>query len=107
MHIHEMVLTIGGGGGVQELDVPFVVSPLRWFFCLLGGGSFHFVPCIPPCFFGCFDLFMIGRVSSHTYSLTSRQEDKKLQTTTQLSQGTQLTGHGEPAHHEGCTHPKP
>jgi hypothetical protein len=34
--------------GVGELDVPFVVRPLRWFFCLDGCGSFHFVPCIPP-----------------------------------------------------------
>jgi hypothetical protein len=25
-----------------------VVCPLRWFFCLLGGGFFHFVPCVPP-----------------------------------------------------------
>ncbi len=33
---------------VQELDVPLVVCPLRWFFCLLGRGSFHFVPCIHP-----------------------------------------------------------
>jgi hypothetical protein len=32
-------------------------------FHFLGCGSFHFVPCILP-FFGCFGLFMIGRVSS-------------------------------------------
>ncbi len=32
--------------------VPFVVRPLRWFFCLLGHESFHFVPCIPPFFLG-------------------------------------------------------
>jgi len=25
-----------------------VIRPLRWFFCFLGCGSFHFVPCIPP-----------------------------------------------------------
>jgi len=37
------------GGGLWELDVPFVVCPLRWFFCLLDSGqSFHFIPCIPP-----------------------------------------------------------
>ncbi len=36
--------------GVWELDVPFVVCPLRWFFRLLGHESFHFVPCIPPFF---------------------------------------------------------
>jgi hypothetical protein len=30
--------------GVQELDVPLVVCPLRWFICLLGHGSFDFVP---------------------------------------------------------------
>ncbi len=33
---------------VWELDAPFVVRPLRWFFCLVGCGSFHFVPCILP-----------------------------------------------------------
>ncbi len=49
---------------LQELDVPFVVCPLGWwFFCLLGCGSFHFVPCIPP-FFGCFGSFMSDKVSS-------------------------------------------
>jgi hypothetical protein len=32
----------------QKVDVPLVVSLLRWFFCLLGGGSFHFVLCILP-----------------------------------------------------------
>jgi hypothetical protein len=26
----------------------FVVRLLRWFFCLLGHGSFHFVLCFPP-----------------------------------------------------------
>jgi hypothetical protein len=47
-----------------ELDVPLVVWPLKWFFCLLGCGSFHFFdPCIPSYFFGCFGLFIIGRVS--------------------------------------------
>jgi hypothetical protein len=35
-------------GLVQELDVPFMVCTLEWFFCLLGRMSFHFVPCIPP-----------------------------------------------------------
>jgi hypothetical protein len=51
---------------VRELDVPFVVCPLRWFFNLLGHGSFHFVPVLEDVFpfFGCFGLFMIGRVSS-------------------------------------------
>jgi hypothetical protein len=34
--------------GVWEFDVPFVVHLLRWFFCFLGRGSFHFVPCITP-----------------------------------------------------------
>ncbi len=34
--------------GVWELDVPIVVHPLGWFFCRLGHGSIHFVPCIPP-----------------------------------------------------------
>jgi hypothetical protein len=40
-----------------------VVRPLRWFFCFLGCGSFHFVPRIPP-FLGALVFFMIGRVSS-------------------------------------------
>ncbi len=35
--------------GVQQLDVPLVVHPLGWFFCLLGCGSFHLiVPFISP-----------------------------------------------------------
>jgi hypothetical protein len=61
--------------GVQELDVPIVVCPLSWFFCLLRHGSFHFVPCISP-FFGSFGLFMIrhsfiipGLPSPHLKSL--------------------------------------
>jgi hypothetical protein len=37
-----------------ERDVPLVVCRLSWFFCLLGGGSFHFVPCIRPLIFGVF-----------------------------------------------------
>jgi hypothetical protein len=37
-------------GGVQEFYVPFVVHLLWWFCCLLGFGSFHFVPCFPPFF---------------------------------------------------------
>jgi hypothetical protein len=70
LYLFDMLLVIGGGWGnwcspcgspspfiigyasghrrgVWELDVPFVVHPLRWFFCLLGQASFHFVPCIP------------------------------------------------------------
>ncbi len=47
----DMLLAIGGG--VEELDVPFAVPPLWWFFCLLGCESFHFVPCILP-FLGAF-----------------------------------------------------
>ncbi len=39
------------------------VRPLRWFFCFLGCGSFHFVPRIPP-FLGALVFFMIGKVSS-------------------------------------------
>jgi len=49
--------------GVQQLDVPLVFHPLGWFFCLLGCGSFHFVPFISP-FLGALVLFMIGSVSS-------------------------------------------
>jgi hypothetical protein len=44
--------------GVQELDVPLVVRPLRWFFCLLGRGSFH---CVSP-FLGALVYILIGRV---------------------------------------------
>jgi hypothetical protein len=44
-----------------QFDVPLVIRPLRWFFCLLGCGSFIFYLVFP--FFGCFGLFMIGRVS--------------------------------------------
>ncbi len=43
-----MFLVIKVGLGTY---VPLVVRPLRWFFCLLGHESFHFVPCIPPFFF--------------------------------------------------------
>jgi hypothetical protein len=50
--------------GVQELDVPLVLRLLRWFFCFLRQGSFHFVPCF-LLFLGCFGLFMIGRMSSN------------------------------------------
>jgi hypothetical protein len=32
-----------------QFDVPLVVCPLRWFFCLLGCGSCILIPCIPPC----------------------------------------------------------
>ncbi len=34
--------------GIQELDVPFEVHLLRWFFCLLGRRSCPFVLYIPP-----------------------------------------------------------
>ncbi len=44
-------------GGLPSLGASFV---------FLDGGSFPFIPCIPPSFFfGCFDLFMIGKVSYH------------------------------------------
>jgi len=36
------------GRRVWEFDVPLVICPLRWVFCLLGHGSFYFVPFIPP-----------------------------------------------------------
>ncbi len=49
-------------GGVQELDITLVVHHLRWFFCLLGRGSFHLFLVFP--LFLCFGLFFIGRVSS-------------------------------------------
>jgi hypothetical protein len=58
---------------LQELDVPFVVCPLGWwFFCLLGCGSFHFVPCIQPFFLGCFGSIMSDTVSSFLLLLMVR-----------------------------------
>jgi len=47
--------------GIQELDVPLVVHYLRWFICVLGNGSFRFVPFIPPCLFECFGFFVIDK----------------------------------------------
>jgi len=46
--VADLIAYIRRGGGERELlDVSLVVHPLlRWFFCLLGLGSFHFVPCI-------------------------------------------------------------
>jgi hypothetical protein len=49
--------------GFKNMMFPVVVHPLRWFLCLLGVKSFHFIPYIPP-FLGCYGLFMIGRFSS-------------------------------------------
>ncbi len=49
--------------GVRELDVPLMVSPLRWFFCLLGRWVLPFCSLYSP-LFGCFGLYMILRVSS-------------------------------------------
>jgi len=42
LSLFDMLLAIGGGS--------FVVRPLRWFFCLLGCGSFHFVPFVSSFF---------------------------------------------------------
>ncbi len=44
---------------------PLLVWPLRWFICLLldVGPSILFL-IFPLFFFGCFGLFMVGRVSS-------------------------------------------
>ncbi len=42
--LFDMLLTTGG---VWELHVALLVCPLRWLFCFLGHGYFHFVPCIP------------------------------------------------------------
>jgi len=53
--------------GVCKLDVPCWFALFWWFFGLLGWGPSFFDPCIPT-FFGCFDLFMIGRVSFHPLS---------------------------------------
>ncbi len=49
---------------VRELDVPFVIRFLKWFFCFFGHGSFHFVFLYSP-ILECFDLFMICKVSSN------------------------------------------
>jgi len=47
----------------RNLMFPLWFTLLGGFYCLPGHGSFHFVPCFPPpFFFGCFGLFMIGRV---------------------------------------------
>ncbi len=53
---------------VEELDVTPMVHLLEWFICLLGRGSFHFVPCLPFFFFGCFSQFMVSLVSSFRVS---------------------------------------
>jgi hypothetical protein len=45
-----------------------MVHLLEWFICLLGRGSFHFVPCLPFFFFGCFSQFMVSLVSSFRVS---------------------------------------
>jgi hypothetical protein len=45
LSLFDMLIKTRGHSG---LDIPFVVRPLRWSFHLLGHGSFHFVPCIPP-----------------------------------------------------------
>jgi len=49
--------------GVWELDVLFLVFPLFWVLWFF----YDWVPCIPS-FSGCFGVFMIGRVSSISYS---------------------------------------
>ncbi len=46
--------------GAQELDVPLVVCPLRWFICLLGHESFHFVPCFPSLLGALVYLWLVG-----------------------------------------------
>lgn len=40
--LFDMLVVIGGG--FKNFDIPLVVHPLRWFICLLGRGSFHFLP---------------------------------------------------------------
>ncbi len=58
LSLFDMLLaTTGGEVGFENLISPCVVCSLRWFICLLGHGSFHFVPCFPP-------FFLDGRVSS-------------------------------------------
>jgi len=42
----------GGRGGVQQLDVPLVVHPIGWFFCLLGCGVLPFCSFYSPFFLG-------------------------------------------------------
>ncbi len=49
--------------GIQEFDVPWWFALFWWFFLDMGP-SFLFLV-VPP-LFGCFDLFMVGRVSSNT-----------------------------------------
>ncbi len=57
-----MLLVTGGGLGTY---VPLVGRPLRRFFLLLGHGSFHFVPCIPP-FLGALVYFLLARFHQKT-----------------------------------------
>jgi hypothetical protein len=65
MEISSYLICLSQLKGVWELDVPLVVCPLRWFFCLLEHGSFHFVPCVPP-FLGALDFitYLLGIIFS-------------------------------------------
>ncbi len=58
--LFDMLLATGGDSGIR---CSLVVCPVL--VVLLGHGSFLFVLC-SPLLFGCFDLFMVGRVSSNT-----------------------------------------
>ncbi len=64
---------MGTLNGVWKLDVPLVVWALRWFFCLFGHESVGpftlFLVNSLFVFFGCFGLFMIGRISTLFLSL--------------------------------------
>ncbi len=62
--LFDMLVATGGGSGTRR---SLVVCPLL--VVLLGHGSFLFIPCI-PLVFGCFDLFMFGRVSSNTIEVS-------------------------------------
>jgi hypothetical protein len=42
---------------------PLWFCRLSWFFCLLGGGSFHFVPCIRPFFLFGFLFHWLGFIN--------------------------------------------
>ncbi len=62
------MLLVTGGGDRRGFGNLMFLGGLPSFggsFVFLDMGSSFFFPCIPS-FFGCFDLFMIGRVSSLT-----------------------------------------
>jgi hypothetical protein len=54
----------------RELDVPFVVRLFKWFFCLLGHGSFLFLLCILT-FWGALIYVWLAGFHHHTFHYIS------------------------------------